>query len=57
MREIIFKQIEIGMIPEDWGINEEELAFDDALEVNDSAVKILGDDAHWIDIFHVAYDN
>ncbi|HVB64900.1 MAG TPA: type I restriction endonuclease subunit R, partial [Nitrolancea sp.] len=29
---------------EDLGLNEDELAFYDALEVNDSAVKILGDD-------------
>jgi len=29
---------------EDLGLNEDELAFYDALEVNDSAVKVLGDD-------------
>ena len=30
---------------EDLGLTEEELAFYDALEVNDSAVKVLGDEA------------
>ena len=30
---------------EDLGFSDEELAFYDALEVNDSAVKVLGDDA------------
>ena len=30
---------------EELGLNEDELAFYDALEVNDSAVKVLGDDA------------
>ena len=29
---------------EERGLTEEEIAFDDALEVNDSAVKVLGDD-------------
>ena len=36
---------EAGKRGEDLGLNEDELAFYDALEVNDSAVKVLGDDS------------
>ena len=43
--ELAKEMREAGRRGEDLGLSQEELAFYDALEVNDSAVKVLGDEA------------